>query len=100
MNDRAEQELRELVEERVAAVLAKDPASLADRQHPEIVTFDVLPPLHSRGSDAVVAKTQAWSTPTQATSAITFTGTLAAGGEVDMCTTMNPCPPTRPTGKR
>jgi hypothetical protein len=35
----AEQELRELVEERVAAVRAKDPTPLADRQDPDIVIF-------------------------------------------------------------
>ncbi len=55
-----EEELREIVRERVNAVHAKDPAPLAARQAPDIVTFDVLPPLHARGSDAVQAKTQAW----------------------------------------
>ena len=56
----AEQELRELVEERVAAVRTKDPTPLADRQDPDIVIFDVLPPLYSRGGGAVVEKTRAW----------------------------------------
>ena len=55
-----EEELREIVRERVDAVHAKDPARLAAREAPDIVTFDVLPPLHTRGSDAVQAKTQAW----------------------------------------
>ena len=55
-----EEELRQVVLERVAAVHDKNPEPLAERQAPDIVTFDVLPPLHSRGSEAVQDKTQAW----------------------------------------
>ena len=55
-----EEELRQVVLERVAAVHAKDPEPLAARQAPDVVTFDVLPPLHSRGSEAVEEKTRAW----------------------------------------
>ncbi|GAA4969514.1 YybH family protein [Actinoplanes utahensis] len=55
-----EAELRELVAERVAAVSAKDPAPLAARQHPDIITFNVLPPLHGRGNEAVEEATRAW----------------------------------------
>ena len=55
-----EQELRELVGERIAAVRAKDPAPLAARQDPDVVIFDVLPPLRSRSGDAVAEKTRAW----------------------------------------
>ncbi len=58
--DAVEEELREVVRERVEAVHAKNPAPLAASQARDIVTFDVLPPLHARGSDAVEAKTQAW----------------------------------------
>jgi ketosteroid isomerase-like protein len=53
-------ELRELVEERVAAVRAKDPAPLADRQDPDLISFNLVPPLHSRGCAAVADQTQAW----------------------------------------
>ncbi|WP_328459641.1 SgcJ/EcaC family oxidoreductase [Actinoplanes sp. NBC_00393] len=56
----AEAELRALVDERVAAVAAKDPKPLAARQHPDVIAFNVLPPLHSRGSAAVETATQAW----------------------------------------
>jgi len=55
-----EEDLRNVVRERVDAVHAKDPAPLAARQAPDIVIFDVLPPLHARGSGAVEAKTRAW----------------------------------------
>lgn len=55
-----EEELRQVVLERVAAVQAKDPEPLAARQAPDVVTFDVLPPLYARGSEAVEEKTRAW----------------------------------------
>jgi uncharacterized protein (TIGR02246 family) len=55
-----EAELRDLVAERVAAVAAKDPVPLAARQHPDVITFNVLPPLHTRGSSAVEETTRAW----------------------------------------
>lgn len=60
MSTEAEQAIRELVAERVAAVRAKDPAPLAARQDPDMVAFNVLPPLHLQGSDQVRAQTQAW----------------------------------------
>lgn len=60
MNSSAEQQLRDVVEERVAAVRAKDPVPLADRQDPDVITFNVLPPLHSRGSAAIADQTRAW----------------------------------------
>ena len=100
----AEQELRELVEERVAAVRAKDPRPLAERQDPDLVIFDVLPPLRSRGGDAVAEKTRAWfdsyagdigyevrDLRVSADGDVGFcsflyhvSGTLVGGGDVDM----------------
>lgn len=102
--DGVEEELRQVVLERVAAVHAKDPEPLAECQAPDIVTFDVLPPLHSRGSEAVQEKTQAWfdsyaddigyevhNLLTAADGDVGFcsfvyhvSGTLVAGDEVDM----------------
>jgi uncharacterized protein (TIGR02246 family) len=58
--DDPERELRALVEERVAAVASRSAAPLAAHQHPDVVAFDVLPPLRSRGNAAVEARTQAW----------------------------------------
>ncbi len=100
----AQAELRALVEERVAAVKAKDPVPLAERQHPDIVTFNVLPPLHERGKQAVVEQTRRWfdgyatdigydvlDLHVTADGDVGFcsflyhvTGTLKAGHEVDM----------------
>ena len=56
----AEDGLRELVADRVAPVAAKDVRTLAARQHPDIIAFTVLPPLHSRGAAGVEAATRAW----------------------------------------
>jgi ketosteroid isomerase-like protein len=56
----AEHELRDLVEERVRAVRERDSATLAARPAKDVITFDVLPPLNSRGSQATVEHLQAW----------------------------------------
>ena len=100
----AEEELSQVVAERVAGVRAKDPAPLAARQADDLVAFDVLPPLYSRGSGAVVEKTRAWfdayagdigyevrNLHVTADGDVGFcsfvyhvSGTLAAGDEVDM----------------
>jgi ketosteroid isomerase-like protein len=55
-----EEELRQVVLERVTAVHSKDSETLASRQAQDVVVFDVLPPLYSHGSEAVEGKTQAW----------------------------------------
>ncbi|MET8151508.1 YybH family protein [Actinoplanes sp. NPDC049668] len=97
-------ELEAVVAERIAAVAAKDPKPLAARQHPDIVTFNVLPPLHARGGAAVEEATRAWfdayasdigyevrELHVTADGDVGFcsflyhvTGTLVAGGDVDM----------------
>ena len=41
----AEQELLDLVDERVRAVRERDGATLAARPTEDVITFDVLPPL-------------------------------------------------------
>jgi uncharacterized protein (TIGR02246 family) len=55
-----EDEVRALIDERVAAVKAKDPGPLAERLADAIVTFDVLPPLNARGKEAVEERAQGW----------------------------------------
>ena len=57
---RSEQELRELVDERVRAVRGRDGTALASRPTADVITFDVLPPLNSRGSAAVREHLQEW----------------------------------------
>jgi uncharacterized protein (TIGR02246 family) len=60
MSAETDRALQDLIAERVAAVTTKDPAPLAARHDPDVVTFDVLPPLMSRGSRAVIDKTKSW----------------------------------------
>ena len=100
----AEQELRDLVEERVRAVRAKDRDALAGHPAEDVVTFDVLPPLNSRGNGAVLDHLDQWLDSyagpidytvrdLQVTAAgdlgfcsflYRVGGTLKTGGEVDM----------------
>lgn len=56
----AEQELRDLVDERVRAVRERDAATLLARPADDVVTFDVLPPLNSRGTEATAAHQREW----------------------------------------
>ncbi len=71
-NAAAEQELRDLVAERVAAVQSRDAATLAGRPADDVITFDVLTPLNSQGSAAVADHSVSGSTAMTATSATTF----------------------------
>jgi ketosteroid isomerase-like protein len=56
----AERELRDLIDERVRAVRERDSDTLAARPAEDVITFDVLPPLNSRGSQATTEHLQAW----------------------------------------
>jgi len=56
----AESELRDLVDERVRAVRERDSATLATRPADDVITFDVLPPLNSRGNQATADHLQEW----------------------------------------
>jgi uncharacterized protein (TIGR02246 family) len=100
----SERELHAVVAERVAAVVSKDPGPLAARQHPDIVMFNVLPPLGTRGGGAVEDATRSWfdayasdigyevrDLQVTADGDVGFcsflyhvTGTLKAGSDVDM----------------
>lgn len=56
----AEQELRDLVDERVRAVRERDAATLLAWPADDVVTFDVVPPLNSRGTEATAAHLREW----------------------------------------
>jgi ketosteroid isomerase-like protein len=86
-----EEEIRAVVEERVAAVKAKDPAPLDERQADDIVTFDVLPPLNAkartrsrRGRGRGLAVTRRRSATTSSSSRSLRVTTLASAR---LCTT-------------
>ena len=100
----AESELRDLVDERVRAVREKDSAALAAYPADDVVTFDVLPPLNARGSEATLEHLRQWfdgydgpidysvrDVQVTAEGDLGFCsflyhvgGTLKSGGEVDM----------------
>lgn len=100
----AEQEVRALLDERVAAVTAKDPAPLLARMADELDSFGVTPPHRVRGRDAMAAGLQAWFAGyasdigyavhelevradgdlAVATFVYAVSGTLHSGDEVDM----------------
>lgn len=104
MDTDALDQLRALVAERVAAVHAKNPVPLAGRQAPDVILFNVLPPLQIQGKDAIVEQTQAWfdayagdigyevrDLHVDADGDVGFcsflyrvSGTLGGGGDVDM----------------
>lgn len=56
----AEEELRELVDERVRAVQTKDVSEIRMRPADDVITFDVLPPLNSSGSAGTIEHMQKW----------------------------------------
>jgi ketosteroid isomerase-like protein len=56
----AERELRDLIDERVRAVRERDTATLDAHPAEDVITFDVLPPLNSRGNQATADRLQAW----------------------------------------
>jgi uncharacterized protein (TIGR02246 family) len=56
----AVRELEGLIDERVAAIAARDGDRLAARQHADVLAFNVLPPLKLTGNAAVEEQMQAW----------------------------------------
>jgi ketosteroid isomerase-like protein len=52
--------LRRIVAERLTAVTTKDAVTLAARQAPDMIAFDVLPPLQAHGSAEGESRTRAW----------------------------------------
>jgi uncharacterized protein (TIGR02246 family) len=56
----AVRELRDLIDERVAAVAARDGDRLNARQHANVLAFNVLPPLKLTGNTMIEAQMRAW----------------------------------------
>lgn len=96
--------IRRIIEGRVRAVSARDIDALLAHHDPGVLTFDVLPPLRHVGSDAVRRRAEKWLSSYEAApgyevrdlsvtagETVAFchylyrvTGTLKAGGAVDM----------------
>jgi uncharacterized protein (TIGR02246 family) len=56
----ASDELRDLVDERVRAVAARDGKTLGGRAHPDVLAYGVVGALSSTGNDAVDVQMNAW----------------------------------------
>lgn len=52
--------IRDLIDERVRAVRSQDSSTLAGRPTDDVITFDVLPPLVSRGRTAMIDHLHRW----------------------------------------
>jgi ketosteroid isomerase-like protein len=59
-DESAVRELRGLIEERVAAIAARDAGPLTARQYRDVLAFNVLPPLKLTGRSAVDEQMQTW----------------------------------------
>lgn len=55
-----EAEIRALVEARIRAVQARDAAQATSRHAPDLVLFDVLPPLRYVGAETARERTESW----------------------------------------
>lgn len=103
-DDVADRDIRRIIEERVRAVGEKDCDALLAHHAPDVLTFDVLDPLRNVGSEAVRRRAEKWLSSYEgapgyevrelsitAGEAVAFchylyrvSGTLKAGGTVDM----------------
>ncbi|MET0647141.1 MAG: nuclear transport factor 2 family protein [Pyrinomonadaceae bacterium] len=99
-----ERRIREIIEERVAAIREKDVEELLTHHAPDVLSFDVLDPLQNAGSDAIRQRAERWLTSYEgppgyevrdlnvtAGETVAFcrylyrvSGTLKTGGTVDM----------------
>lgn len=55
-----EAQIRELIEDRVKAVREKDVNALLSSYVPDVLSFDVINPLHYVGSDATRKRAEEW----------------------------------------
>ena len=99
-----ERSIRGIIEERVAAIGERDVEKLLTHHAPDVVSFDVLDPLQNAGSDTIRRRAGRWLSSYEgapgyevrdlnvtAGETVAFcrylyrvSGTLKAGGEVDM----------------
>ncbi|MFN8467662.1 MAG: nuclear transport factor 2 family protein [Caldilineaceae bacterium] len=59
-NEKAQTQIRELIDARVRAIGAKDIETLMANHAPDVLSFDVINDLQVRGADAVRERAQTW----------------------------------------
>jgi uncharacterized protein (TIGR02246 family) len=98
---RDEAQIRELMDSWAAAVCAKDVDAVMSHFAPDIVTFDLAPPLQCAGADALRRSLEAWFP--------TFRGpvgyeihdlSITADGDVAFCRSLNRISGTRTDGEQ
>jgi uncharacterized protein (TIGR02246 family) len=81
-----EVQIRSLIDDRVKAVRAKDVDVLVSHYAPGVLSFDVVNPLQSTGSDAIRKRLEEWFSSFQGPIGFEIRGlSIAAGDDVAFC---------------
>jgi uncharacterized protein (TIGR02246 family) len=95
-----EAQIRQLIEQWEQALHAKDLDTLMSYYAPDILTFDILPPLHYRGVDAYRKNFEAWFAAVQGPIEYeTRDLRITIGDGVAFCHSLNRVRSTRTTGE-
>jgi uncharacterized protein (TIGR02246 family) len=97
----AEAEIRALIEAQAEAIRAKDPEGSAASYAPDVVLFDVVNPLRSRGSDTARKRLAEWFASFQGPIGYEVRElAIAAGEDVAFCHSLKRVSATTLTGQR
>ena len=97
---RDEAQIRQLLEQWTQALHAKDLNTLMSYYAPDILTFDILPPLHYQGIEAYRKNFEAWFAAVQGPIAYeTRDLRLTMGEDVAFCHSLNRVRSTRTSGE-
>jgi uncharacterized protein (TIGR02246 family) len=97
---RDEAEIRQLIEQWAQALHAKDLNTLMSHYAPDILTFDILPPLQYHGIDAYRKNFEAWFAAVQGPIAYEIRDLrITTGEDVAFCHSLNRVRSTRTTGE-
>jgi uncharacterized protein (TIGR02246 family) len=99
-NAREEAQIRQLIDQWVKALHAKDLNALMSYYAPDILTFDILPPLQYQGVDAYRKNFEAWFASVQGPIDYEIRDLrITTGHDVAFCYSLNRVRSTRTTGE-
>jgi uncharacterized protein (TIGR02246 family) len=94
-------EIRALLDHRIAAVRAKDAAALTANHAPDVLSFDLIPPLRYRGLSALRQRAQEWFASFQGPLDYEISEVaIAAGEDVAFCHGLHRVSGTRADGQK
>jgi uncharacterized protein (TIGR02246 family) len=94
-------EIRALIDHRIAAVRAKDAAALTASHAPDVLAFDLIPPLRYRGLAALRQRAQEWFASFQGPLDYEISELeIAAGDDVAFCHGLHRVSGTRTDGQK